>query len=126
MLAITSALQCHHHQDQHHHHHHEEVLPAAAAHQSGGAPSMVSPSKVTLPACSTDIYVHDQIKKKSKIKNLLHWGATPVHQVLHHLVVTIPAGDGKSGLCFKTRCDTQDNVFFMSDIAGFDLVWPAW
>ena len=28
-------------------------IPAAAAHQRGGAPSIVSPSKVTLPACST-------------------------------------------------------------------------
>merc|ERR1719382_2003462 len=28
--------------------------PAAAAHQRGGAPSIVSPSKVTLPACSTE------------------------------------------------------------------------
>ena len=38
-----------------------------------------------------------------KINNLLHRGATPVHQILHHLVVTIPAGEVKSGLDFETR-----------------------
>ena len=30
-----------------------EAIPAAAAHHNGGAPSIVSPSKVTDPGCST-------------------------------------------------------------------------
>ena len=48
-----------------HHHQKDWDQPAAAAHHSGGAPSMVSPSKVTLPACSTDIYVNNQIQNYS-------------------------------------------------------------
>ena len=40
-------------------------IPAAAAHQRGGAPSIVSPSKVTLPACST---LAQHIDKKCSVK----------------------------------------------------------
>ena len=58
-----------------------------------------------LKTCSTDIYVYDKIKIISKsLKNLLDWGATSVHQVLYHLVVTIPVAESKSQAkvwCFR-------------------------
>ena len=48
-----------------------------------------------------------------KKKNLLDGGATPIHQIFHHLVMTIPVRASKSGSGFRKR-------------QKFCKVWPAW
>ena len=58
-------------------------------------------------------------------KNLLDGGATPIHQIFHHLVVTIPAGASKSGLVFRKRQDSWNILHGLTCMRG-QVGSPHW